>query len=124
MQTDFRATATSEQQHQQQRAPKPRILIVTHHDGFIEIFSDTELTCTHRATPFAGPAAELEAERFVELSLPRSWRPMLVPGCRRWTGNYRREDHELPTVENRILDQQWLGALSAFGRALRGEGRR
>jgi hypothetical protein len=121
---DFRATVTSKQQPHQQCAPKPRILIVTHHDGFIEIFSDTEATCLRRAMPFAGPAAELDAERFVELSLPRTWRSLLVPGCRRWTGNFRQTDHELQVFENRIVERHLLGALEAFGRNLRGEGRR
>jgi hypothetical protein len=124
VQSNSRSTSITDQPPQPQRAPRPRVLLLSHHDGFIEIFSDIALTCQHQPMPYAGPAAEIEAERFVELSLPRSWRPLLVPGCRRWTGNFRQTDHELRVFENRITDRRLLGALDAFGRDLRGEGRR
>jgi hypothetical protein len=105
------------------RQPRPRVLLVTHRDGFVELYSDHALNVVHQPMPWAGPGAEIEAERFVELTLPRAWRPLLVPGCRRWTGLFRAGDHTLNACRQRIVDQRLLDAIQAFGASLRGEGR-
>jgi hypothetical protein len=106
------------------RTQASRLLLTSHRDGYLEGFADGCLTVRHIPVPWAGIGGEVDAERVVELELPKSWRGLLWPANRVWCGNFRPSDHDVDRWLQRKEDLRLLAALSAFGRTARGEARR
>lgn len=71
-----------------QRLP---VLVVTHSDGYIEVFGDDRVDAKVMQMPHAdGPDEELAAEDWVTQSLPPRHRDIYFPGLIRAMGNVER----------------------------------
>lgn len=79
---------------------KPRVLLVSHGDGYLEVFSDYPLSVYHATMPAVSPSGELKAEHAMEASLPKPFQRIFEPGYRRFATNVR-----TVTVEEAIQHQ-------------------
>ena len=68
------------------RRQRERILLVTHSDGWLEVFAGPGVLVHHATMLATTPAGEVKAEAVLEEQLPRSYRELYEPGNRRYAG--------------------------------------
>lgn len=71
---------------QQQRHPRAKVLIVLHHDGFVEAFGRDDVDVKIVQMPAMPMAGESLAEEYLDLILPKSYRAVHWPGMVRAVG--------------------------------------
>ena len=94
-----------------QRAARPQrvpVIVVTHPDGYVEVFGppETSVVCV-QVPETRSTAAEILAEQLIESRLPATHRKVFAPGHLRETANVERV-----TVEQ-LADRKWLGEFNA-----------
>jgi hypothetical protein len=98
-------------------APTTRVLLVTHGDGWLEVYGAPGVTVHHATMPSVAATHETLAESIVEAELPRAYRDIYWPGNRRYCGMVERR-----TVSDEIarrVDLATYHALTAMGQAVR-----
>lgn len=94
----------------QLKAPRPKVLVLGHGDGFIEVFSDSFVSTKYLTVPFMETVAgEIRAEEYISHILPYGWRDVYWPVNRRLL---RKVECLRPSDLTRIdIDRQLVGTV-------------
>lgn len=64
--------------------PREPVLVLVHADGFLEVFAGKHVDVRVLNVPYIGtPEGEIEAERFIETTVPLRYRELYWPDLRR-----------------------------------------
>ena len=93
---------------------RKKVLVLLNSDGFVECFANKDVDIHILNKPHAStPAAEVLAEEYVELTIPRSYREVYWPSYRRAVEQVRKTTPE--DIMRRKYDVELLRAILALG---------
>ena len=104
------------------RSKREAVLIVGHSDGWIQVFAEKSVDVRIEMLPHSTtPEAEVLAEEYVGLSLPKRYRDVYWPSMQRAADMMRLV---LPSdIARRDWELDFLKALDSAGEILRGDAR-
>jgi len=66
--------------------PKPQVLVVVHHDGYLEIFANPRNAVSVRVENVLDTEEERLAEDYLRAKLPPAWKEVFLPGSKITSG--------------------------------------
>jgi len=66
--------------------PKPQVLVVVHHDGYLEIFANPRNAVSVRVEYVLDTEEERLAEDYLRAKLPPAWKEVFLPGSKITSG--------------------------------------